>query len=181
MMRASLSFLLTLTVVTGLVYPLVVTGLAQMLFPHQARGSLIVDAGKVKGSELIGQNFEDPKYFWPRLSATGPFPYNAASSSGSNYGPHHPDLKKAMDGRRALLGNAPIDLLTSSGSGLDPDISPAAAQWQAERVAHARHLPLAAVQKLVAQHTQGRQFGVFGEPRVNVLLLNRALDRYPVN
>ena len=185
MIRASLTMLLTLTVLTGCLYPLAVTVIAKVLFPAQAAGSLIVEGGKVKGSTLIGQSFDEPRYFWSRLSATGPFPYNAASSSGSNYGPHNPDLKKAMAARRAALEAAdpghqavpPIDLLMASASGLDPHISPEAAAYQASRVARVRNLPLAKVNQLIAEHTTGRQLGFLGEPTVNVVTLNHALDR----
>ena len=176
--------LIVLTVLTGLIYPLAVTGLAQVFFPEQANGSLIVREGKVIGSKLIGQHFDKPEYFWSRPSATAPFPYNAAASGGSNLGPTNPVLLDAVKARVAALragdpGNdlpIPVDLVTASGSGLDPHISPAAALYQAKRVARARGLDETVVQKLVAQHTEGRQFGVLGEPRVNVLKLNLALD-----
>lgn len=173
------------TVLFGLFYPLAVTGIAQVIFPKQANGSLIVENGRVAGSTLIGQPFSAPRYFWGRLSATSPVPYNAASSSGSNLGPTNQALVDAVtqridDLRKADPGNAapiPVDLVTASGSGLDPDISPAAARYQAARVARVRHLPLEAVNLLIRQHTAGRQFGILGEPRVNVLELNRALDQ----
>jgi len=173
------------TVLFGLVYPLAVTGVAQVFFPKQANGSLIVDGGRLAGSTLIGQPFSDPKYFWGRPSATSPFPYNAASSSGSNLGPTNQALLDAVkqridDLRKADPGNAapiPVDLVTASGSGLDPHISPAAAQYQAARVARVRRLPPATVDRLIQQHTEGRQFGILGELRVNVLELNRALDQ----
>jgi len=182
--RPALVLLIVLSVLTGLVYPVVVTGIAQLVFPRQANGSLIVRDGKVVGSALIGQPFDDPKYFWGRPSATSPFPYNAASSSGSNQGPTNPALYDAVKGRVEALraadpGNTapvPVDLVTASGSGLDPHISPAAAMFQARRVARERGLPDAAVRELVRAHTEGRQFGVLGEPVVNVLLLNLALD-----
>lgn len=185
MIRAALTMLLTLTVLTGVLYPLAMTGVAQVLFPAQAAGSVIRQDGRVRGSVLIGQSYEDPKYFWSRLSATGPFPYNASSSSGSNYGPNHPDLQKAISARRAALqsadaGNpavAPLDLVTASASGLDPHISPEAAAYQAARIARLRLIPVEQVQKLIAEHTQGRQWGLLGEPVVNVQMLNRALDR----
>ncbi|PYN93049.1 MAG: potassium-transporting ATPase subunit C [Candidatus Rokuibacteriota bacterium] len=182
--RAALVSLAVLTVVTGVVYPMVVTAIAQLIFPHQANGSLIVKDGKVVGSALIGQPFDDPKYFWGRPSATSPFGYNAASSSGSNQSPTNPDLIKAVQSRVEALraadpGNAapvPVDLVTASGSGLDPHISPAAALYQVQRVAKARKMDAGAVQQLVEQHTEGRTFGVLGERRVNVLALNLALD-----
>jgi K+-transporting ATPase ATPase C chain len=172
------------------VYPLVVTGIAQVIFPYQANGSLIVQNGQPVGSALIGQQFDDPRYFWGRLSATGPMPYNPynkdtlTGSSSSNYGPLNPALTQEVQGRIDALhaadpGNPlpiPVDLVTSSGSGLDPDISPAAALYQVGRVARARNLGVDAVTRLVNQHTQGRQFFIFGEPRVNVLELNLALD-----
>lgn len=184
LLRQSLLMLLLLTAVTGVVYPLVTTGLAQVLFPAQANGSLVVRDGKAVGSRLIGQTFTDPRYFWGRPSATAPMPYNAASSSGSNQGPTNPALAAAVRERIAALravdpGNAalvPVDLVTASGSGLDPHISPAAAQYQVARVARLRGLPQATVQALVTAHTEGRQLGVLGEPRVNVLGLNLALD-----
>lgn len=182
--RPALTMLLLLTVLTGLVYPLAVTGLAQLLFPDQANGSLIVREGRVIGSRLIGQFFDKPEYFWSRPSATAPFPYNAAASGGSNLGPTNPVLIEAVNARVAALRAAdpgndlpiPVDLVTASGSGLDPHISPAAAQYQAKRVARARSLDESTVQTLVAQHTEGRQFGLLGERRVNVLQLNLALD-----
>jgi len=183
-MIVALRLVAVLTVVTGLLYPLAITGVAQVLFSRQARGSLILRDGRVAGSELIGQHFEDPRYFWPRLSATSPAPYNPASSSGSNYGPLNADLKKAMDARRAALraadpGNTapiPIDLLTASGSGLDPHIGPEAANYQSARVARVRGIEPAKVAALIEKRTQGRQFGFLGQPVVNVLLLNRDLD-----
>ncbi len=181
--RPALMALLIFTILTGLLYPLVVTGIAQLVFPHQANGSLIVVDGKTVGSSLIGQQFTDPRYFWGRLSATGPYPYNAASSSGSNLGPINPALLDEAKARIAALKAAdpdntqpiPVDLVTSSGSGLDPDISVAAALYQVPRVARLRGLSESAVFSLVNQFTQGRTFGLLGEPRVNVLQLNLAL------
>lgn len=182
--RPALTMLLLLTVLTGLIYPLAVTGLAQLFFPDQANGSLILREGKVVGSKLIGQYFDKPEYFWGRPSATAPFPYNAAASGGSNLGPTNPMLLEAVKKRVAALravdpGNGlpiPVDLVTASGSGLDPHISPAAALYQAKRVARARGLDENSVLALVSTHTEGRQFGLLGEPRVNVLELNLALD-----
>jgi len=176
--------LLILTLLTGLLYPLAVTGLAQLLFPLQANGSLIVRDGKVLGSELIGQPFDAPRYFWSRPSATAPFSYNAAASSGSNLGPTNPALIEAVKARIAALKAAdpdnpariPVDLVTASGSGLDPHISVAAAEYQVHRVAQARRLDEETVRRLVFRHTQERQLGILGEPRVNVLDLNLALD-----
>ncbi len=172
-----------LTVVTGLLYPLAVTGAAQAIFPAQAHGSLVMHEGRVAGSTLIGQNFTSPENFWGRPSATGPMPYNAAASSGSNQGPLNPALVDAVKGRVDALraadpGNTalvPTDLVTASSSGLDPHISPAAANYQVARVARARKLPAAQVQALVAQHTQAPLWGILGEARVNVLELNLAL------
>lgn len=185
MTLVAIRMILVLSLLTGVFYPLGMTGLAQVLFPRQANGSRIIDGGRVMGSDWIGQQFDDPNYFWSRLSATGPFPYNAASSSGSNYGPLNPDLRKAMEARRAALlaadpGNSlpvPIDLLTASGSGLDPHISPEAAAYQARRVARLRGLTAARLQEMIARHTRPRQLGFLGEPVVNVVLLNRELDR----
>ncbi len=183
-LRPAIVLLAVLTLITGIAYPAVVTVIAQLAFPHQANGSLIVKDGKVVGSTLIGQPFDDPKYFWGRPSATTPYSYNAASSSGSNQGPTNPDLVKAVQARVDALraadpGNTapvPVDLVTASGSGLDPHISPAAALYQVPRVARARHMDEKTVLALVEQHTEGRQLGFLGEPRVNVLALNLALD-----
>ena len=182
--RPALVSLVMLSVVTGLAYPALVTAIAQVVFPHQANGSLIVKDGKAVGSALIGQPFDDPKYFWGRPSATSPFAYNAGASSGSNLGPTSPALIKTVQDRVDALRAAdplntapvPVDLVTASGSGLDPHISPAAAFYQAGRVARARQLEEAAVRRLVEQHTAGRLLGLLGEPRVNVLTLNLALD-----
>ena len=173
------------SVMTGLLYPLLVTGIAQVLFPHQGNGSLIKKGGQVLGSELIGQPFSDPRYFWSRPSATSPFPYNAAASSGSNLGPANPNLAQAIEERIAALKASdpqnelpiPVDLVTASASGLDPDISIAAANYQVARVAKARGLDEAIVEKLVEEYTSGRQLWILGEPRVNVLKLNLALDK----
>ena len=184
MIRPALISLLILTLITGLVYPVAVTGLAQVLFPVQAQGSLITRNGTPAGSSLIGQPFDDPKYFWGRLSATQPFPYNAAASSGSNLGQSNPVLLQLVQARLAALRVAdphnkkpvPVDLVTASGSGLDPHISPAAADYQVQRVATARRLNEARIRELVAACTDGRQFGILGEPRVSVLRLNLALD-----
>ncbi|MCA7970660.1 potassium-transporting ATPase subunit KdpC [Burkholderia sp. AU39826] len=173
-----------LTAVTGLAYPAVMTVFGQAVFPSQANGSLIEQNGKVVGSALIGQPFDAPKYFWGRLSATAPMPYNAAGSGGSNLGPLNPSLADQVKARIAALRDAgtalskpvPVDLVTASASGLDPEITPAAAAYQVERVAKARNLAPDAVAQLVAANTTGRQFGVLGEPRVNVLKLNLALD-----
>ena len=185
-LRPALTMLLVLTLLTGVIYPLIVTGFAQILFPRQANGSLIVRDGKLIGSELIGQYFNEPKYFWSRPSATSPFPYNAAASSGSNLGPTNPALIEGIKARVAALraadpGNdrpVPVGLVTASGSGLDPHISPAAALYQAHRVARMRGVEERQVKDLVGQYTEGRQFGVLGEPRVNVLKLNLALDAF---
>lgn len=183
-LRPALVSLAALTLITGLLYPLVVTGIAQMLFPRQANGSLILIDGQPVGSSLIGQPFDAPKYFWGRPSATSPFPYNAAASSGSNLGPTNDALMKAVQARIDALKAAdpdnplplPVDLVTASGSGLDPHISPAAAEYQIRRIARVRGLDETDVRRLVAQHTEGRQLGILGEPRVHVLRLNLALD-----
>jgi len=183
-LRITLIFLGLFTVITGIIYPLVVTGITQAFFHHQANGSLIEKDGQSVGSELIGQPFSDPKYFWGRLSATAPFPYNADSSSGSNYGPTNPALREAVQARIDALKAAdadnnqpiPVDLVTYSASGLDPHISIAAANYQVPRVARYRGLSEEQVYALVARFAEGRQFGILGEPRVNVLQLNLALD-----
>lgn len=183
-LRPALVTLVALTALTGIAYPLVVTGIGRLAFADQAAGSLIVRDGKPVGSSLIGQSFSDPKYVWGRPSATSPMPYNASNSSGSNQGPLNPALADAVKGRIEALRAAepdntapvPVDLVTASGSGLDPHISVAAARYQSARVAKARNLPLSRVQALIDQHTEGRILGFLGEPRVNVLLLNLALD-----
>lgn len=189
-LRPAITIFALLTIITGVIYPLAVTGIAQVAFPDQANGSLILIDGKTYGSELIGQQFDDPKYFWGRLSATGTFPYNAfnaenlTASSGSNYGPLNPVLLEMVQARVDALNTAdpdntnaiPVDLVTASGSGLDPHISVAAALYQVHRVAEARGLSDEEVESLVNQHTEGRQFGFLGEPTVNVLKLNLALD-----
>ena len=185
LLRQAIVLLLLLTAITGIAYPFAVTGIAQLVFPHQANGSLIVRDGKPIGSALIGQSFTDPKYFWGRPSATTPQPYNGTTSGGSNLGPGNPALVDAVEQRIAALraadpGNdapVPVDMVSTSGSGLDPDISPAAARYQVNRVARARSLSAREVQALVDRYTRDRQFGVLGEPRVNVLELNLALNK----
>lgn len=185
LIRPALMAILIFTLITGVIYPLAVTGIAQLVFPHQANGSLIVANGQIVGSDLIGQQFDNLKYFWGRLSATGPFPYNAAASSGSNLGPSNPALLEVVQARIAALKAAdpanplpiPVDLVTASGSGLDPDISVAAALYQVSRVARERNMSEADVRLLIDQYTKGRQFGFLGELRVNVLELNLALDK----
>lgn len=185
LLRPALSLFLALSAVTGLAYPFLVTGIAKATFPAQAAGSLVRQDGKAVGSALIGQNFADPGHFWGRPSATAPQPYNASASGGSNLGPLNPALVDAVKARIAALKAAdpentqpiPVDLVTASASGLDPHISPAAADYQVARVARARHLAPATVQALVQAHSEGRQWGFLGEPRVNVLALNLALDR----
>jgi potassium-transporting ATPase KdpC subunit len=180
-LKPALLIFIVLTVLTGLLYPLLITGLAQALFPAQANGSLLTRDGTVVGSALVGQQFDQPKYFWGRLSAVG---YNASTSGGSNLSVSNPALQKAVQERIAALqaadpGNTapiPADLVTASASGLDPNISPAAARYQAARLARARNLPLAQVETLIDQYTRGRSLGLLGEPRVNVLELNLALD-----
>ena len=182
--RPALVVFAVLTALTGVAYPLVVTGIGQAAFPEEAAGSLILRDGKAVGSSLIGQNFTDPKYVWGRPSATGPYPNNATASSGSNQGPLNPALTDAVKSRIEALraadpgntGPVPVDLVTASGSGLDPHVSVAGALYQAARVAKARNLPLPQVQKLIESHTEGRLFGFLGEPRVNVLRLNLSLD-----
>jgi len=182
--RPAIVLFILLTIITGILYPLAVTGVAAVAFPNQAAGSLIVKDGKPVGSRLIGQPFDDPKYFWSRPSATGPFGYNAGASTGSNLGPLNEALVTAVKDRVANLKNSdpnlgespPVDLVTTSGSGLDPHISPAAALYQVSRVAKARALPEDRIRELVQQHIEHRTFGVLGEPRVNVLVLNLALD-----
>jgi len=183
-LRPTIVSLILFTILTGLVYPLAVTAIAQALFSHRANGSLIVHNGKTVGSALIGQPFEDPRYFWGRLSATAPFAYNAGASSGSNLGPTNEALSKTVQSRVDVLraadpGNEapiPVDLVTASGSGLDPHISAAAALYQVRRVARTRGLDKDTIRRLVEQHTEGRQLAILGEPRVNVLTLNLALD-----
>jgi K+-transporting ATPase ATPase C chain len=182
--RPAISLLVLMTLLLGLGYPLVITGLAKVAFPHQAEGSLIYKDGKLIGSTLIGQSFSDPKYFWGRPSATTPQPYNGLASSGSNLGPLNPALLDQVRANAKALhdadpdnrGPVPVDLVTASASGLDPDISPAAARYQAARVARARNLSLAQTEALIKSHQRGRLFGFIGERRINVLELNLALD-----
>jgi potassium-transporting ATPase KdpC subunit len=185
LIRPALTLLLVFTVVLGLVYPAIITGISRVVFPAQASGSLVHDGDRVVGSSLIGQPFDDPRYFWGRPSATAPVPYNAAASTGSNQGPMNPALHDAVVARIAALrvadrGNdapVPVDLVTASASGLDPHISPAGAYYQVARVARARSLSEERVRSLVDAAIEPRTLGVIGEPRVNVLLLNLALDR----
>jgi len=180
-LRPALTIFALLTIITGVIYPLLITGISQVIFPSQSNGSIITINGKAAGSELIGQQFDDPKYFWGRVSAVG---YNADLSSGSNYGPMNPALIDSVQARIDALKAAdpdntlpiPVDLVTASASGLDPHISVAAALYQISRIAFTRGLSEAEVQSLVEKNIEGRQFGIFGEPRVNVLLLNLALD-----
>jgi potassium-transporting ATPase KdpC subunit len=184
LIRPVLVLFVLMTVLTGGVYPVIVTAVGHVVFPGQASGSLIKRNGTLTGSEVIGQQFDAPYYFWGRLSATTPMPYNAQSSGGSNLGPTNPALADEIKGRIDALKAAgtdmsnpvPVDLVTSSASGLDPEISPAAAAYQAARVAKARGLTVDQVNRLIARYTAGRQFGIFGEARVNVLKLNLALD-----
>ncbi|MGA7437022.1 MAG: potassium-transporting ATPase subunit KdpC [Luteibacter sp.] len=187
LIRQCVVLFLAMTVLTGILYPLAATGVAQVLFSAKANGSLIQKDGKTLGSSLIGQAFSEPKYFWGRPSATAPNPNNGASSSGSNLGPTNPALTDAVKQRIDALKQAdpsnaapvPVDLVTASGSGLDPEISPAAAEYQVSRIARVRSMDPAKVRQLVAANTDGRQLGVLGEPRVNVLELNLALDASP--
>ena len=183
-LRPALVLFTALTVLTGIGYPALVTAIGQALFPAQSNGSLVRDGEHVLGSTRVGQAFSDPRFFWSRPSATGPVPYNAAASTGSNLGPSNPALHEAVATRIEALrtaggpaGPVPADLVTTSGSGLDPHVSPAAANYQLARVAHARGLPEEAVRRLIEAHTEGRSFGLLGEPRVNVLLLNLDLER----
>ena len=183
-LRNAFISLLLFTILTGIIYPLVVTGIAQVIFPEQANGSIIVKNGKAVGSGLIGQQFDDPKYFWGRPSATGPYPYNGAASSGSNLGPNNPDLTSGVEARIKALREAepgntariPVDLVTASGSGLDPHISLAAAEYQVKRVAKVRGIEDTRLRDIVAKNTRGRWLGLIGEPVINVLDLNLALD-----
>ena len=184
MIRNAFMSLVVFTILTGLIYPMAVTGISQAIFPDQANGSIIMSNGRPVGSLLIGQQFDDPKYFWGRPSATSPYPYNSASSSGSNLGPNNPDLMKAIQKRVHALHEAdpgnttriPVDLVTASGSGLDPHISPASAAYQVHRVARLRGIDETIVSALVAANIEERQLGIMGEPVVNVLKMNLALD-----
>ena len=187
-LKPAILMLLLMTVITGLIYPFLTTGVTQLAFPREANGSLIEQQGKIVGSTLIGQQFTEPKYFWGRLSATGTYPYNASASGGSNFGPLNPALADASKARIDALVKAdqaaalkqlkavPIDLITASASGLDPHISVAAADYQMQRVAKVRSLPEAKVRELIAANTEGKWLGVFGDARVNVLKLNLSLD-----
>lgn len=184
MIRPAIVLLSLFTALTGALYPAAMTGLCRLLFAGQAEGSLITQGGQVVGSELVGQHFDDPKYFFGRASATGPYAYNAGASTGSNLGPLNPALKDAVAARVKALKEldpanpapVPIELVTASGSGLDPHISPQAAHWQVQRVARVRGADVAQIRGLVDAHTEGRTFGLLGEPRVNVLKLNLELD-----
>ena len=184
LLRPAFTLFVLLSAITGIVYPMAVTGIAQAVLPESANGSLILKGGKPIGSKLIGQNFVDPGHFWGRPSATSPQPYNGTASGGSNQGPLNPALVDAVKGRIDALKAAdpdnklpiPADLVTASGSGLDPHISPASARYQVARIAKARKLPASTVEALVEKYTEDRQWGIFGEPRVNVLALNLALD-----
>jgi K+-transporting ATPase ATPase C chain len=184
-LRPTLVFLLSFTVLTGVLYPALITAAAQAVFPSEANGSLLHDGQAVRGSRLIGQPFQAPGYFWSRPSATSAHPYDAAASSGSNLGPLNPALTTAIQTRLTALREAdpgntapvPVDLVTASGSGLDPELSPSATAYQVSRVSRARGVPAERVTKLVREHTRGRTFGVMGEARVNILELNLALDR----
>jgi potassium-transporting ATPase KdpC subunit len=185
-LRPALSLLLGMTVITGMIYPLIITGASSVAFASKAQGSLLRRNGVLIGSRLIGQNFTDPKHFWGRPSATAPQPYNGASSGGSNLGPLNPALidkvksnaKALHDADPANTAEIPVELVTASTSGLDPDISPAAANYQAARVARARQLPIVTVRSMIAAHQQAALLGVLGEPRINVLELNLALDQH---
>jgi potassium-transporting ATPase KdpC subunit len=185
LIRPAVSLLALMTLLLGMVYPLVIAGAARAAFPHQAAGSLIYRDGKLIGSKLIGQSFSDPKYFWGRPSATTPQPYNGLASTASNLGPLNPALLDAVKANAKALRDAdpdnqqpiPVDLVTASASGLDPEVSPAAAEYQAARVARARHLELAQIEALIKSHERERLWGFIGERRINVLELNLALDR----
>lgn len=189
MIRNAFMLLVVFTMLTGLIYPMAVTGIAQAIFPDRANGSIIMKNGTPVGSKLIGQQFDDPKYFWGRPSATTPYPYNGGASSGSNRGPNNPDLLKAVQERVDALrkadpantSNIPVDLVTASGSGLDPHISPAAAAYQAPRIARLRDIDEAKIRALVAANIEERQLGIIGEPVVNVLKVNLALDELGQN
>lgn len=184
LIKSAIAILFIFTFICGVIYPLLVTGIGQLVFNRQANGSLIIMGGKTYGSELIGQEFDDPKYFWGRLSATSPSPYNASASSGSNYGPLNPALQSGIEARIQALKSfdpnnslpIPVDLVTYSASGLDPDISPAAAYYQSARVAKYRGITYEKILPLIKKATEGRQFGILGEQRVNVLKLNLELD-----
>jgi potassium-transporting ATPase KdpC subunit len=187
LIRPAASLLAVMTLLLGIVYPFAITGAAKLAFPRQAAGSLIYQDGRLRGSTLIGQSFSDPKYFWGRPSATSPQPYNSLSSTASNSGPLNPALIDAVKANSKALHEAapdnprpiPVELVTASASGLDPDVSPAAVEYQAARVARARHLELSQVEALIGAHVQERLFGIIGERRINVLELNLALDRLP--